>query len=185
MRRILNGRTKLVGLLTAIGLMVVLAAGAAVAQPEPPTITCTGGVCLGTEGPDLILGTNGYDVILARGGADGVNAQGGNDIVLGGPGDDSPGGSPSGHDPEYHLEGGFGNDRVLGQAGKDSVTDVYGPFRGFPSARDQLFGGLNKDFLNGQDGDNRDYLDRGSGVDDFYIADPGDTVLNNCETNIG
>lgn len=65
------------------------------------------------------------------------------------------------------------------------MTGVYGPFNGFPSDRDQLFGDSNKDFLNGQDGDNRDYLDCGSGVDDLYMADPGDTVLDNCETNIG
>ena len=188
MRRILNGRTKLIGLLTAMGLLlVVLAAGVAVAQPqpEPPTITCSGGVCLGTEDPDLILGTNGFDLILARGSADGVNAQAGNDLVFGGPGDDSPGGSPSGHDPSYHLEGGAGNDLVFGEAGKDSVTDVYGPAIGFPADTDRLFGGPDNDFLNGLDGDNLDYLDCGAGEDNVYMADPGDTVLANCQRNIG
>jgi Ca2+-binding RTX toxin-like protein len=186
-RKRLNGSKKLVGLLTAIGLTLVLAAGVAVAQPqpEPPTITCTGGVCLGTEGPDLILGTDSFDLILARGGADGVNAQGGNDLVFGGPGDDSPGGSPSGHDPSYHLEGGAGDDLVFGEAGKDSVTDVFGPFFGFPADRDLLFGGPDNDFLNGLDGDNLDYLDCGAGEDNVYMADPGDTVLANCQRNIG
>ncbi len=69
-----------------MGAMFVLAASAAVAQPEPPTITCTGGVCLGTQGDDLILGTNDGELINAKGGTDGVNGLGGNDHVLGGPG---------------------------------------------------------------------------------------------------
>ncbi len=188
MRRILKGRTKLFGLLTAMGLLLlVLAAGVALAQPqpEPPTITCSGGLCLGTEGPDLILGTNGFDLILARGSADGVNAQGGNDLVLGGPGDDSPGGSPSGHNPAYHLEGGAGDDTVSGGPGKDSVMDRFGPLLGFPADTDRLFGGPDDDFLNGLDGDNLDYLDCGAGEDNVYMADPGDTVLANCQRNIG
>jgi hypothetical protein len=106
-----------------------------------------------TEGLDLILGTNGFDLILARGSADGVNGQGGNDLVLGGLGDDSPGGSPSGHDPSFHLEGRQGNDIVMGEAGKGSLTDVYGPFTNSPPDRDLLFGGPDNDFLNGLDGD--------------------------------
>ena len=71
---------------------------------------------------------------------------------------------------------------VFGELGKDSVTDEYGPFNGFPSDRDLLFGGPDKDFLNGLDGDNLDY---GTGDDDLYMADPGDTILANCETNVG
>ena len=86
MRRIRNRRKKFIGLLTLMGAMFVLAASAAVAQPEPPTITCTGGVCLGTQGDDLILGSSDDDLILAKGGTDGVNGQGGNDRVFGGPG---------------------------------------------------------------------------------------------------
>ena len=58
-----------------MGLILVLAAGVAIAQPEPPTITCTGELCLGTQGPDLILGTDAYDLIIAKGGTDGVNGQ--------------------------------------------------------------------------------------------------------------
>lgn len=183
MRRALNSRKKLVGLLTSMGVMLVLAAGVAVAQG--PTITCKGFVCFGTEGDDLILGTNGYDWIVAKGGSDGVNAQGGKDIVLGGPGDDSPGGSPSGHDPEYHLEGGAGDDMVFGEQGEDSVTDEFGPINGYPADRDLLFGGPDNDFLNGLDGDNLDYLDCGAGEDNVYMADPGDTILANCQRNIG
>jgi hypothetical protein len=80
---------------------------------------------------------------------------------------------------------GPGNDLVFGEAGKDSVTDVFGPFFGFPADRDLLFGGPDNDFLNGLDGDNLDYLDCGAGEDNVYMADPGDTVLANCQRNIG
>jgi len=182
MRRILNGRTRLFGLLTAMGLLLlVLAAGVALAQPQPPTITCTGGVCQGTQSDDLIWGTQGYDLIIAKGGSDGVNAQEGNDHVLGGPGDDVFG--PP-HQPIKGLEGGVGNDTVSGGPGKDTVSDVYGPLYGFPSDTDRLFGGPDKDFVNGLDGDTLDYLNCGPG-EDLYQADPGDTVLDNCETNVG
>jgi Ca2+-binding RTX toxin-like protein len=184
MRRILNGRTKLFGLLTAMGLLLlVLAAGVALAQPEPPPITCTGGVCQGTQGPDLIFGTNDDDLIVAKGGTDGANGQGGNDHVLGGPGNDSPGSSPSGHDPRYHLEGGAGDDTVSGGPGIDSVMDRFGPLLGFPADTDRLFGGPDNDFLNGLDRDGLDHLDCGPGEDE-YAADPGDTVRDNCETNV-
>jgi hypothetical protein len=47
-----------------------------------------------------------------------------------------------------------------------------------------LFGGCVNDFLNGLDGDNRDYLDCGPGHN-LYMADPGDTVRANCQKNIG
>lgn len=184
MRRVLNGRKKLVGLLTLMGAMFVLAASAAVAQPEPPTITCTGGVCLGTQGDDFILGTNDGELINAKGGTDGVNGQGGNDHVLGGPGNDDPGSSPSGHDPSYHLEGGAGDDTVSGGPGEDSVTDRYGPGIGFSADTDQLFGGPNNDFLDGLDGDTLDFLDCGPG-EDAYMADPDDTVRDNCERSVG
>lgn len=178
----MKGRTKLlVTLLATMGLTVVLTAGVAIAQAQ---ITCTGGVCEGTQGDNLIRGTRSADLIIAKGGTDGVNGRGGSDSVLGGPGSDDPGSSPSGHNPSYHLEGGPGHDHVHGGAGDDSVTDEYGPANGYPSDRDVLFGGRADDFLNGLDGDNRDYLDCGPGHN-LYMADPGDTVRANCQKNVG
>jgi hypothetical protein len=159
----------------------MLTAGVALAQAQ---IICTGGVCEGTRGDDLIRGTRGADMIIAKGGTDGVNGRGGTDSVLGGPGSDDPGSSPSGHNPSYHLEGGPGHDHVHGGAGDDSVTDEYGPANGYPSDSDVLFGGRADDFLNGLDGDNRDYLDCGPGHN-LYSADPGDTVRANCQKNFG
>jgi hypothetical protein len=176
------GRRRLiVGLLATMGLMVVLMAGVAIAKEQ---INCRGGVCEGTQGDDLMRGTRGADMIVAKGGTDGVNGRGGSDLVRGGHGSDDPGSSPSGHDPSYHLEGGPGHDHVHGGLEDDSVTDEYGPANGYPSDTDVLFGGRGDDFLNGLDGDNRDYLNCRAGHN-VYMADPGDTVLANCQKNIG
>ena len=49
--------------LVAVAAALLLTGGAALAQ----TITCPGGMCVGTSQPDLILGTAGDDEI--RGGA--------------------------------------------------------------------------------------------------------------------
>jgi RTX calcium-binding nonapeptide repeat (4 copies) len=171
----------IVRLLATMGLMILMTAAVAIAQTK---INCTGGVCEGTQADNLMRGTRGADMIIAKGGTDGVNGRGGSDSVLGGPGSDDPGSSPSGHNPSYHLEGGPGHDHVHGGAGEDSVTDEYGPANGYPSDSDVLFGGLANDFLNGLDGDNRDYLDCGPGHN-VYSADPGDTVRANCQKNIG
>ncbi len=131
-----------------------------------------------------MLGTRGADSILAKGGTDGANGRGGSDLVHGGPGSDSPGNSPSGHDPRYHLEGGPGHDTVNGGPGADSVTDEYGPSTGNVTDVDVLYVARGNDFLNAQDGDNRDYLDCGAGRN-LYEADLGDTVLANCQKNVG
>jgi hypothetical protein len=163
--------------------LIVLCAGIAIAQTT--RITCDGGPCFGTNGDDLIQGSAMGDFIHARGGTDGVNAARGGDFVFGGRGSDSPGGSPNGHNPAYHLEGGPGRDVVRGGAGEDSVTDVYGPINGHHSDTDRLFGGARNDYLNAQDGDGLDRLDCGAGSRNLYSADPGDTVLPNCQKNVG
>ena len=170
-----------VGILCMMGLMV-LCAGVALAQTK---ITCDGGSCFGTSGDDLILGSASTDFIHARGGTDGVNAARGSDFVFGGQGNDDPGSSPNGHNPTYHLEGGPGRDVVRGGPGEDSVTDVFGPLNGHHSDTDRLFGGPRNDFLDAQDGDELDRLDCGTGRHNAYSADPGDTVLPNCQRNVG
>ena len=172
-----------VGLLCVMGLMV-LCTGIAIAATK---ITCDrdGGPCFGTRGDDLIQGSAMRDFIRARGGTDGVDAARGSDFVYGGRGSDSPGSSPNGHNPAYHLEGGPGRDVVRGGAGGDSVTDVYGPINGHHADTDRLFGGPRNDFLDAQDGDGLDRLDCGKGRRNLYSMDPGDTVLPNCQKNVG
>jgi Ca2+-binding RTX toxin-like protein len=170
-----------VGPLCMMGLMV-LCAGIAIAQPN---IICHGGVCDGTQGDDLMLGSAGADYIHAKGGTDGTNAAKGRDRVFGGRGNDDPGSSPNGHDPSYHLEGGPGRDVVRGGLGQDSVTDVFGPLNGQHADTDRLFGGPANDYLDAQDGDGLDHLNCGTGRRNAYSADPGDTVLSNCQKNVG
>jgi Ca2+-binding RTX toxin-like protein len=148
-RKVKVGTKLIVGLLSTMRLMVLATMSVAIAQAQ---IICTGGMCEGTQGDDLIRGTRGADIIIAKGGTDGVNGRGGSNSVLDGPGNDDPGSSPSGHNPSYHLEGGVGHDHVHGGAGEDSVTDEYGPANGYRSDTDVLFGGRADDFLNGQDG---------------------------------
>jgi hypothetical protein len=76
----MKGRTKLlVTLLATMGLMVVLTAGVAIAQAQ---ITCTGGVCKGPQGDNLIRGTRSAALIIAKSGTDGVNGRGGSHSVL-------------------------------------------------------------------------------------------------------
>ena len=50
--------------------------------------------------------------------------------------------------------------------------------------RERGGGGPDNDFLDGLDGDTLDFLDCGPG-EDAYMADPGDTVKDNCERNVG
>jgi Ca2+-binding RTX toxin-like protein len=152
---------------------LVLGAGAALGQVRAQdAITCDpSGVCFGTPKNDRITGTDGDDEIRARRGEDQVDARGGEDLVLGQRGDDHPG--QSGRTAK-RLEGGAGDDTVKGGDGKDSVTD-FGA-----NDADRLFGGRQRDFVDGADGDARDYLDCGPAVD-FFDAEPQDTVLPNCE----
>ena len=52
----------IVRLLVTMGLMVLATMGVAIAQAQ---IICTGGMCEGTQGDDLIRGTRGADMIIA------------------------------------------------------------------------------------------------------------------------
>jgi hypothetical protein len=178
----MKSRRKLgVGLLCTMGLMV-MCTGIAIAANR---ITCDGGPCDGTNGDDLIQGSAKRDFIHAKRGTDGVNAARGSDYVFGGRGNDDPGSSPNGHNPAYHLEGGPGRDVVEGGFGEDSVTDEFGPINGHHADTDHLFGGPRNDFLNAQDGDGLDRLDCGAGRRNAYSIDRGDTVLSNCQRNVG
>jgi hypothetical protein len=176
-----NQRRLGVVFLCMLGLMLLFA-GIAIAATK---ITCHGGPCYGTNGDNLIQGSAVRDTIRAKGGTDGLNGGRGSDFVFGGRGNDSPGSSPNGHNPAYHVEGGPGRDVVAGGYGADSVTDEYGPFNGQHADTDSLFGGPGNDFLNAQDGDGLDRLDCGEGSRNLYAADPGDTVLPNCQKNVG
>lgn len=150
--------------------MLALSAGVAGAQIqadhiircEPPPEQCSG-----SSGHDTITGSDSADIIYAKGGPDLVNARGGADHVNGGRGNDLPG-------EDGGLEGGAGDDVVKGAIGDDTVQD------GARNDADRLYGDRGRDFVNGVDGDNRDFVNCGLGRD-FFDADPGDRVAANCE----
>lgn len=99
-------------LATALGVLVLPAAGPAGAQPTcdgvPATIVARPGQpTFGTDGPDVIVGTPGRDLIDARGGDDLVCGEGDTDLIFGGDGDDT-------------LYGGQGDsDWLFGEGGDD------------------------------------------------------------------
>jgi Ca2+-binding RTX toxin-like protein len=103
--------------------------------------------------PKQCNGSPGHDVINGSNRVDAIFARGGPDLVDAGPGDDV----------------------VSSRDGGDTVQN------GARNDRDRLFGNRGPDFVNGVDGDNRDTVDCGAGKD-FFDADPGDKVLDNCET---
>jgi Ca2+-binding RTX toxin-like protein len=104
--------------ITAVVLAVV-AGGAPAAEGEP--IYCSGKVCKGDSGDNLIIGTNknddinpfgGDDTVYAKGGDDYVHHSYGNDVIDGGPGNDT-------------LRGGFDNDVIWGGPGRDLIDCAY------------------------------------------------------------
>jgi Ca2+-binding RTX toxin-like protein len=147
-----------------VATTVMLAATAAIAA----TITCTGGLCSGTPQRDEITGSTSADAIIAKARVDIVRARAGNDYVqLGG------GGTPV--DKEF-VEGGRGDDELLGGRGGDQLNDFNPADIG---DTDRLFGGPNDDFLYAVDGDGNDTLKGGPGADDCY-GDAGDKIVA-CE----
>jgi hypothetical protein len=93
------------------------------------------------------------------------------DVVSGGQGDDNTANCFKG------LAGKPGKDVVKGDEDRDIVTTVAAV------KLVRVVRGGGRDFLvNGNDGDERDLLDCGPGVDNF-IADGGDRVLADCEIN--
>lgn len=145
----------------AVGaLMVALFATAAYAA----TITCDGGPCSGTNNNDQITGSTGRDQIDAMGGADNVKAAEQNDTVYGrGAGDT--------------IEGGADDDTLYGGRAQDTVEDVVPPNN---NDTDTLYGGKGDDTLNAQDGDPKDTVDGGPGLNDRCKVDNGDARVN-CE----
>ena len=162
-------------LTTALGLMLVSVAVAAVVK--------------GTPGSDTLNGTNGADIIAAYAGDDIVNALHGRDLVFGGPGNDT-------------IDAGNGADFVFGGAGNDSILGGNGPdlLRGRAGddtvdggdGRDILFGGWGTDTLRGGAGNDRlhavakdgllDTLDCGDGSRDVAVVREGEPVsLTGCE----
>ncbi|MGB5694757.1 MAG: C25 family cysteine peptidase [Polyangiales bacterium] len=122
-------------------------------------VTCPGGACFGTAGPDCINGTAGNDTIFGLGGGDCICAEGGDDTVFAGAGDDFVFGGPG----TDNINGEAGADNLFGEDGGDVISGGDGP--------DFLFGDAGSDILSGDAGD------------DQLFGDAGDDTLNGGADN--
>ncbi|HYO08344.1 MAG TPA: hypothetical protein VER17_05185 [Tepidisphaeraceae bacterium] len=153
---------------------------------------------LGGDGDDTITTGNGDDEVYGQAGADVIRTGGGNDTLWGGVAHDFAGGfiDPAGGEADGGnlLEGGDGNDVLIGAAGRDTIRggaqrDLLVGFAG----SDLLSGGGGKDKIAGLGGNDRiyggagddqlsggTYHDRifGGGGDDKISGDPGRDTLD-------
>jgi Ca2+-binding RTX toxin-like protein len=171
--------------------------------------TCLGQVATitGTDGDDTLRGTAGDDVIWLGAGDDSVNALEGNDLVCAGRGtdfitlgegdDQARGGALTtgneGNDvlwataPHQHLDGGRGNDRLVGSRwtdmfspglGNDVVVGGGGTFDmlTFQDIRQPVTINVATGHANGQGWDTFDSIEAivGSNLADVYHGGPGD-----------
>lgn len=110
-------RRKFAMLLVRATVAALAMAGAAVAQTAASVIQCNGGppkTCKGTPAKDAITGSGRADNIFALCSPDSVDSNGADDLVKGGKAYDLPGKGGG-------LEGGPGDDKVMGQRGNDTV----------------------------------------------------------------
>lgn len=110
-------------LLTAIGLMLALGGGLALAE-----------VLIGTNGNDSLVGTELRDEIQGLGGDDQINGRAGNDRLEGGKNKDV-------------IFGGRGNDALIGGPNDDKLAGALGDDRFFAvdGTRDVISCGLGTD----------------------------------------
>ena len=164
-------------------LLVVGHPGVPGAQESEPRCDGENATIVGTAGNDQLTGTDGDDVIVGLGGDDDIQTAGGTDRVCGNRGSDvitrtedvdptdpdigrffggrgadraEGGNSPSDQQVFDTLQGGPGNDQVLGHGGND-----------------QVYGNAGSDTLNG--GEGHDYVDGGPGPDscsegEYYVS---------------
>jgi hypothetical protein len=115
----------------------------------------------GTPRADRLLGTRERDLIWGRAGNDFIDASPGNPKVLWGPRLD-----------HNFVDGGAGNDRILGRSGQDVL--IGGP------GRDMVSGGGQDDRILVRDGE-IDVVRCSWGNADTVIADRSDVVAADCE----
>ena len=190
-------RRQATAVLAAVGLGLVLGAGAAraetVACPSPSVVDNPGYTgCYGTNGADTLTGTNSQaaDLIYGLGGDDQLTGGAGNDQLYG---DDNsvsfPDLQPSpNEDGNDRLSGGRGNDQLSGYGGNDLLAggagvDVINALelanQGHPAGRDTVKGGGGNDTIRANDG-YQDVIDCGPGRD-TVVYDAAVDVVANCE----
>lgn len=127
----------------------------------------------GTNGNDHLDGTSSADFIYYLAGNDHGNAFGGSDEIYGMEGDDWELGGGDGGD---YIEGGWGDDSVLGANGNDNLAAGCNP--GCASGGDYVGGAYGDDQLRAKNG----VVDSGSGGPGYDVCwkDSFDT-FNDCE----
>jgi Ca2+-binding RTX toxin-like protein len=120
------------------GVLIVAFAGVALAA----VITCNGGLCEGTDNRDEITGSPLRDRIFALAGADQVEARAGNDELNGALDSDD-------------LFGETENDTYIGGRGADILREslIIEPVPPIILSNDEMIGGPNRDFIEGNAGD--------------------------------
>lgn len=150
-------------LLAAMGALVLLTAGAALAA----TVDCDGGRCVGTRNEDTLRGTGGVDKMFGFAGNDRISGSYSGDFVYGGSGIDT-------------IRGDYGADTIYGQDGNDELSG--GP------VGDRIFAGPGYDVVDGGVGPDRvsaadgmlDSVSCGSG-NDTAVVDRADLSRQSFE----
>jgi Ca2+-binding RTX toxin-like protein len=163
-------------LLTTMALTLSVASGVAWAVNK-----------IGTDGPDTLRGTNGADNLIGKGGNDRLFALDGRDTLLGGPGKDWVDTHPKKfRRGDKNLQGGPGNDIVVGGRGSDNVLDdagndllADGPGREF--SLDKVSGGDGTDVIFVQNVPAAKDIATCGGGFDRVLADSKDLVASDCE----
>ena len=124
----------------------------------------------GGSGDDRLYGGIGADRLLGGSGADSLYGEDGDDWLDGGDRRDVLGRARDvgEGDDDIVLDGGPGNDTILGNEGND-VQIIGGP------GEDQIDGGRGDDWIYGNDGNDR--LDGGAGRDHVY-GGPGEDIIH-------
>ena len=102
-------KTRAIGLLTTMAVVLVLGSGVALAATA---INCTANtLCFGTPNPDTMSGSDLLDYMYGKGGADTMHGYADNDTLQGGKGSD-------------HIYGDAGADSLWGGA-LDAATNTF------------------------------------------------------------
>jgi Ca2+-binding RTX toxin-like protein len=112
----------------------------------------------GNLGNETLIGGSGKDKIDGNGGNDHLYGSGGNDHLSGGAGSDRL----YGDNGDDYLNGGSSGDRLKGGAGRDTLAGESGAdlFVTRDGQRDVLFGGGNRDSVEGDASDLLDSVER-------------------------
>ena len=154
-------------MLSAMAVMVVLAAGVAFAA----NIVCTTDPCVGTRGDDQILGAENTETINALAGDDFVEGSGSGETIYLDRGRDS-------------ADGRDGNDTIYGGVGNDG-TGIGSSFLAGSEGSDTVYGGKGNDYIDAAGNDtigSVDYSYGEGGNDTIYAVDGNVDIIDCGET---